>query len=124
MNGAATPFPRPQRLRVMLALLVLAGGTIAAARLLSPAAEDHPLSLPPLPPEASAEQVHQFCGACHAYPPAETLPRAEWRREVRLAYDFFAKSPLKAMDYPPLESVVAYYERRAPEELPLLPVRA
>lgn len=29
-------------------------------------------SKPPKPVEATAEQVHQFCGACHAYPPPDT----------------------------------------------------
>jgi hypothetical protein len=83
----------------------------------------HALTLPPLPGEASSEQVHAFCGACHAYPPAGTLPRAEWRKEIKLAYRFFANNPLLGVNYPPLESVVAYYERQAPEELALLPRR-
>lgn len=78
------------------------------------------LVIPPEPPEASAEQVHQFCGACHAYPPPETFPRSAWRKEVRQAYDFFAKSPLLGMEFPSLESVALYYEHRAPETLPLL----
>src|SRR5262249_11137326 len=67
--------------------------------------------------EATSEQVHQLCGACHAYPPADSFPRASWRREVRQGYDFLRDSAL-AIDYPSLESVVRYYERRAPVELP------
>jgi len=31
-------------------------------------------------------QVHQFCGACHAYPPAETFPRWAWKEEVERGY--------------------------------------
>jgi hypothetical protein len=69
--------------------------------------------------EASAEQVHQFCGACHAYPPADTFPRYAWRKEVKQGYDFFHDSGL-SLDYPALDSVVAYYERRAPEKLPAI----
>jgi hypothetical protein len=76
--------------------------------------------LPVEPKEASAAQVHQFCGmACHAYPPPETFPRSAWRREVKQAYDFFLNSTLP-VDFPSQESVALYYERRAPAELPLL----
>jgi hypothetical protein len=78
------------------------------------------LTLPPAADEATAEQVHRFCGACHAYPPPETFPRFAWRREVGQAYDFFAKSSLLGMDFPSSESVALYYENRAPQTLPLL----
>jgi hypothetical protein len=71
-------------------------------------------------PEATAKEVHDLCGACHAYPPADTFPRSAWRREVMQGFDFFRDSALR-MDYPSLESVVAYYEKRAPEELPRIP---
>jgi hypothetical protein len=86
----------------------------------------------PAPPaegvaEATAEEVHQFCGSCHAYPPPDSFPRSVWRKEVEQGYNFFAvpsrsntelKRRLKA---PPIDSVVAYYENRAPKELPLVP---
>jgi hypothetical protein len=73
----------------------------------------------PLPAEATAEQVHQFCGtACHAYPPADTFPRRAWRREIKQAYDFFRDSNLQ-IEFPSQESVALYYEKRAPEELPI-----
>jgi hypothetical protein len=78
------------------------------------------LTLPPASPEATAEQVHQLCGACHAYPPADSFPKSAWRREVKQAYDFLRGSSLR-LDYPPLESVALYYENRAPEALPPLP---
>src|SRR5262249_14370808 len=72
------------------------------------------------PQEASAAQVQKFCGtACHAYPPADTFPRAAWRREIKQAYDFFRSSKLQ-VDFPSQESVALYYEKRAPAELPLL----
>jgi hypothetical protein len=70
--------------------------------------------------EASAAQVHQFCGtACHAYPPPDVFPRAAWRREIKQAYDFFRGSSLP-IDFPSQEAVALYYEHRAPEKLPLL----
>jgi hypothetical protein len=75
--------------------------------------------LPPLPAEASAREVQQVCGACHAYPPPDSFPRAYWRREIAQGYDFFRNSGL-ALDYPALESVVQYYEKRAPLEWPLV----
>jgi hypothetical protein len=85
-----------------------------------PPAPEPPGEAPPPPQEASAAQVHAFCGtACHAYPPAETFPRAAWRREVKQAYDFFRDSKLP-LDFPSQESVALYYERRAPEALPPL----
>src|SRR6478672_990622 len=68
----------------------------------------------PAPPADIADQVHAFCGgACHAYPPADTFPRKHWRSEVERGFRFFERSglPLKA---PPIESVIRYYEDRAP----------
>jgi hypothetical protein len=78
------------------------------------------ISMRPKDPEASSEQVHQMCGACHAYPPPDSEPRSHWRKEIGQAFTFFHASGL-TMDFPSLESVVAYYEHRAPEELPSFP---
>src|SRR5262249_40923114 len=62
-------------------------------------------------------QVHHFCGTgCHAYPPPNTFPRRYWRNEVERGFRFFEQSGL-ALKPPPVESVVRYYEERAPEEL-------
>src|SRR6266852_1883873 len=80
--------------------------------------ESFETTLPAKPAEASSEQVHQMCGAsCHAYPPADSFPKFAWRKEVKQGYDFFRDSKLQ-LDYPSLESVVQYYEKRAPEEFP------
>ena len=67
---------------------------------------------------ATPEQVHALCGACHAYPPPETFARSAWRKEVKQGYDFLRDSTL-TLPYPSMESVVRYYETRAPLELPL-----
>jgi len=64
-------------------------------------------------------QVHQFCGACHAYPPPDTFPRSAWKEEVERGYVFFAQSGL-AMPAPPIDDVVKHYEDRAPLELPFV----
>lgn len=70
--------------------------------------------------EATAEQVRSLCGACHAYPPPDTFPRSAWRKEVKQGYDFLRDSALASRPgHPALESVVRYYEARAPLELPL-----
>ena len=85
----------------------------------TPAAETAPASaVPAAVAEATPEQVHSLCGACHAYPPPESFPRSAWRKEVKQGYDFLRDSTL-ALPYPSLESVVRYYETRAPLELPL-----
>jgi hypothetical protein len=77
------------------------------------------IALAPLPPEASAGDVRRFCIACHAVPDPDTFPRAHWRKEIAQGYDFLRESAL-ALDYPSLESVVRYYESRAPLELPFI----
>src|SRR5262245_61108737 len=69
--------------------------------------------------EATSDDVHRLCAACHAYPPPETMPRAAWRKEVKQGYDFLRDSTLQG-EFPPLENVVLYYERRAPERLPAI----
>jgi FG-GAP-like repeat len=75
------------------------------------------LEWPPELAEASSEQVHALCARCHKYPPADSFPRAAWRKEVKQGYEFLRNSALR-LDYPPLESVALYYEKRAPEGLP------
>jgi hypothetical protein len=103
---------------LLAALLVLAGAGGAVFYFLG--GSDAPAPPPPRPPEittASAETVHTFCGACHAYPPAETFPRRYWPAEVKRGYRFFERSGM-SLRPPPIEGVIRYYEEGAPEELP------
>src|SRR5262245_10866040 len=89
---------------------------------LSPTQSSHTtrgLQNPVQPTQATSEDVHRLCAACHAYPPPETMPRVAWRKEVKQGYDFLRDSTLQG-DFPPLENVVLYYERRAPERLPAI----
>jgi hypothetical protein len=79
------------------------------------------LDLPPEPAEASAEDVYQMCGRCHAYPPPNTFPRSAWRKEVVQGFEFFHQDPSYRFPHPSVESVIRYYEARAPEDLPDLP---
>jgi hypothetical protein len=69
------------------------------------------------PPADIAEQVHQFCGACHAYPPPDSFPRSAWKDEVERGYGFFGSSGMPIQP-PRFEDVVRYFEDRAPAELP------
>jgi hypothetical protein len=108
----------------LLAVAVAASGGVLycayAARGPASVAPPQVTELPELP-EATPEQVHRMCGACHAYPPADTFPRSNWRWEVKRAYDFFHGDASLRFEYPPLDAVVRYYEKRAPAALPLLP---
>src|SRR5579872_5652764 len=109
-----------RRMIVSAAGVLFAAGLAAAVYLNRPSASppvEIAVEWPPAPPEADAEQVHRVCGACHAYPPPDSFPRAAWRREIKQAYDFLRDSPL-SLEFPPLEAVARYYEKRAPEELP------
>lgn len=99
------------------ALLAVTAGGVCAFRFARRPDSGPPPSGPPATPADIAEQVHQFCGAaCHAYPPPETFPRQHWRAEVNRGFRFFEQSGL-SLKAPPIESVVRYYEERAPEEL-------
>jgi hypothetical protein len=108
-------------LALLLPLAAFAGAFLLAAIPLPPTqatgSGEAPEVLPdPVPAAASSEQVHEFCSRCHAYPPPEVFPRHIWREAVKQAYDFFRDSPLRG-NFPSLESVVCYYEARAPEHL-------
>jgi hypothetical protein len=104
-----------------IALVILVAAGIAYALRESPSAHATSVVLRPESAEATPEQVHRLCGACHAYPPPDTFPHSAWRKEVQQAYDFFHDDPSYRFSYPPLESVLHYYEQRAPHELASLP---
>jgi FG-GAP-like repeat len=78
---------------------------------------------PQTPPDvaiASRDQVEQFCGACHAYPPPDSFPSANWPAEVARGFEFQRISGTERTA-PSVRSVVAYYEAHAPKALPVLP---
>ncbi len=113
---------RPGSARAAIAVLAVISVSLGGAAyvLRSEPVPDEPR---PAPVEATAKAVRDFCGACHAYPPPDTLPRSAWRKEVKQGYDFFYRSVMQRETFPPLEEVVVYYESRAPAELEL-PARA
>jgi FG-GAP-like repeat len=66
----------------------------------------------------SPEEIRAFCGgSCHPYPGADTFPRKHWRTEVERAYRFHELYGTDAKA-PPIQDVIKYYEKDAPEELP------
>ena len=68
--------------------------------------------------DASAEaRIAAFCGDCHALPRPESFPRDRWHREVRLGYEYYARSGRNDLDPPPVWQTLAYYRARAPERL-------
>ncbi len=76
-----------------------------------------PTPSPPVFREATSEQVHSFCAACHTYPPPDSFPRSAWFDEVMRGYQFAAASPELLRAAPSPGSVLLYYEARAPEAL-------
>ena len=82
-----------------LALLVLTGAGYLF--LTYPSASLPAVTLAPAATEATPEQVHQFCGACHAYPPAETFPKSAWRRETCNAPTSNLQLPASSLRHPP-----------------------
>src|SRR5260370_18177526 len=108
MNDTGTP-QRRGRLGSMLlagACLFLAGA--AAATVYKVYFKRSPHDVPPdaAPPVVVGDispEIHQFCGACHQYPPPDTFPRSAWRQEVERGYVFFENSSLH-MGAPPLEA--------------------
>jgi len=72
------------------------------------------------------QQARAICSTCHAFPPAEILPRDAWRNEVvRMMFLRERRPPpMNAAAYravqlsPDMEQVLAFYLARAPERLP------
>ena len=102
----------------------LASRLMIAARVAVAAAgcdrADPPAAPPAEPAVASRERAVAFCAACHAFPPPDCFPKANWDGEVRRGFDFYRKSDLK-LDPPSIASVVAFYESEAPAAFPLIP---
>lgn len=102
----------------IIVVLVLGGAGLFAFQFFSDRNREVPPSAKaPVDPPDIAEQVHAFCGACHAYPSPASFPQRHWRNEVERGYRFFEKSAM-SLPVPPIDSVVRYYESRAPADLP------
>src|SRR5215470_1139343 len=104
---------RPGRRVVWAAVLAVAGSLAAGCDNTAPP----PPVTPPKPPADLEAQVKLVCTHCHAFAPAETFPRSAWKEEVEQAYRFAAGATMPA-PMPPIDSVVKYFEDRAPDRLP------
>jgi hypothetical protein len=62
-------------------------------------------------------RIKAFCGDCHALPRPESFHRDAWHDEVELGYSFYVQSARTDLAPPPMDSTVAYFRSRAPEEL-------
>src|SRR5947209_601209 len=96
------------------AVYVLRGASLTAPP--PPPPSPAPLVVQAAPADVTA-QAHQFCGACHAYPPPDSFPRAAWKGEVERGFRFAAQSDVR-LKVPPFGQILHHFEERAPEELP------
>ncbi len=120
MTNPGVSRSHPWRWLTAGALVLVCGAVVSSFFFPAPAKSVPSDPVRAQPDEASAAEVHRFCGAvCHRYPPPDLFPREAWRMEVKQAYDFFRSSNLR-IDFPSQEGVALYYERRAPRELPPL----
>ncbi|HZU37654.1 MAG TPA: VCBS repeat-containing protein, partial [Gemmataceae bacterium] len=124
--------PDTKRVGPRIVVGILAGTIVAASTLIalmpggcSRNGSGTPDTPPPANPVASKDlpqRVQQFCGACHANPPADTFPRSAWEDQVERMYLFFNQSG-RPLAPPPIGEVVKYYESRAPRVLPPADIR-
>ncbi|HEY2911626.1 MAG TPA: VCBS repeat-containing protein [Gemmataceae bacterium] len=112
MSSVAPASGRMMPIAAILFCAAIGGG---CGRPPEPTAAEPP-AVEPLPADIE-QQVHAFCGACHAYPPADSFPRQHWRVEVERGFRFFDQAGL-ALAPPKLSHVVRYYEERAPIDFP------
>jgi hypothetical protein len=77
----------------------------------------NPVTTPHLP-----QRIQMFCGSCHENPPADTFPRSAWKSLIERMYISFNESG-RALQPPPIEEVVNYFEERAPLRLPPADIR-
>jgi len=97
----------------------------AAAAASLAAATAGALQAPPKRPDPVRGEAlaRQFCANCHAFPPPDVLPRAKWGQEIfeMTGLAVTGTGAPKGKTIPldvPMEDIVAFYESKAPRELP------
>ena len=106
--------PYPAAGAVLLVAVAAAVGVPGCQQRPAPTRRDRPaVSGPELD-----QRIHEVCSRCHAYPPPETFPRADWKYEVEQAYGFIQLYNPPGLSPPPIDAVVKHFEDRAPEKLP------
>jgi len=107
--------------RVGVALITIVGVAVAAraiialvASALGGAGAERP-ALNALPADTA-----RLCSSCHNPPPPDALPRFAWRESIASMYALAAIDPVAPpAPFPRAAEVTAWYERHAPESLPL-----
>ncbi len=95
---------------------------LLSAALVLVAQASHPQA-PPAGAKAGEAAARQLCGSCHAFPPADVLPRAKWSEKIlemtSLAVSGTGARPGQtiALDAP-TDAILAYYGATAPAALP------
>lgn len=72
--------------------------------------------------DEDSQRVAAACQGCHLLPPPDALPRARWRRTIPNMTTYPVPEGLDPLTPEQLAWALADYERRAPEELSVLPV--
>lgn len=73
--------------------------------------------------EEPSVAIVEFCSDCHALPKARTFERDVWYEEIRLGYEFYARSGRTDLSPPPLADVLRFYRSQAPQQI-VFPARA
>jgi hypothetical protein len=66
---------------------------------------------------AGVARVEAFCSDCHRLPHPDSFPRSAWHTEVRMGFEFYAKSGRTDLQPPTIAEAYAYYRERAPEQV-------
>ena len=72
--------------------------------------------------DVSEAQIEQLCSTCHVLPSADLEPKWMWPKKLTQMYGYIASMPqVVGKPVPPMDSVLAYWESRAPDSLTLPP---
>lgn len=105
------------RTRILAAILAigLAVGVAALKGCERPGITPPPVHPPPT--KDLAYRIHDFCGKCHAFPPADIFPRSDWEKEVDRMFAIYQNYG-RPLNPPPSPEIIQWYQERAPDKLP------
>lgn len=112
------------RLAIIAALvLVVVGGFFAVRSWMSGSEPEEGGDDGPVRPAAVDEAtLRKLCTHCHLFPPPESLPKKRWPTWIRVMAGL--KGYGQGMTPPPIESIIDWYVRQAPEKVSLEEARA
>lgn len=114
---------------VVVFVVLLIGGIALAGfyvgtrdrQAIRPSPHAQPLPLPDMSIVANDSeteaQIRYFCGACHAVPTPDLLPRLSWPGEISNAYRRFRESGREDLVAPDRGVITDYFTRMAPDDL-------